>query len=361
MNPRQIFHTCLLITNAILFCLILSISIIGSVNTPKGEYKVWICSKILTIKKLLSNSRRIDYFDNLNTTSLKAEINYNKIRRLDFESICITEDNFVFDNDTYDEEFPPSSGGGYGGGGGGGGFGGGGGGGGGGGMGGGGGGFRRLRKYYESDDMTDYIYDKFSEENMCINFDTNEYQYMGFAKSEDFNKFIEYDFRSDIKKIFPNFGSYVIGYVCLPVLIGLIIFSITRICYQDTPQKDFEGDACCVNTVKALVILSFLLIFLGFYMYITIELKENKNECEYFQKIDAATFYIDFINDFCFRKNIEKRALLSYTILFPFSCIIFIVGWIYHIYYNLYLKKGYKAKVLGRKNETKEITIKMKI
>ena len=69
MNPRQIFHTCLLITNAILFCLILSISIIGSVNTPKGEYKVWICSKILTIKKLLSNSRRIDYFDNLNTTS----------------------------------------------------------------------------------------------------------------------------------------------------------------------------------------------------------------------------------------------------------------------------------------------------
>ena len=49
MNPRQIFHTCLLITNILLFGSIFSISIIGSVNTPKGKERVWICSKILTM------------------------------------------------------------------------------------------------------------------------------------------------------------------------------------------------------------------------------------------------------------------------------------------------------------------------
>ena len=124
MNPRHIFHTCLLITNLLLFCLILSISIIGTLYTPKGKERVWICSKILTMKKLLKDFP----FDNTNN--------------------CISENNFIFDQETYDEEYDRSlvgehhmgsgtgtRGGGYGGGGG-------------GGLGGGGGGFRRSRKIW---------------------------------------------------------------------------------------------------------------------------------------------------------------------------------------------------------------------
>ena len=43
MNPRQIFHTFILLSEIILFGSILALSIFGSKNTPKGKEKVWIC------------------------------------------------------------------------------------------------------------------------------------------------------------------------------------------------------------------------------------------------------------------------------------------------------------------------------
>ena len=56
MNPRQIFHTFILISELILFVSIFVLSIIGSNNTPKGKEKVWICSKILTMNEILENN-----------------------------------------------------------------------------------------------------------------------------------------------------------------------------------------------------------------------------------------------------------------------------------------------------------------
>ena len=56
MNPRQIFHTLILLSELILFVSILVLSIIGFKNTPKGKEKVWICSKILTMNEILENN-----------------------------------------------------------------------------------------------------------------------------------------------------------------------------------------------------------------------------------------------------------------------------------------------------------------
>ena len=228
------------------------------------------------------------------------------------------------------------------------------GGGGGGGMGGGGGGFRRLKEDYGDIAMAIYIKDNFDKDKFCIVYDDDLYKFNGFAKYEDMKEFIDYNFRDDIRRLFPNYASLVIGYISLPFLFALICFSITRIRYKDSPHKDFEGNSSCVCCVKAIVIISFLTFFLGFYTYITCKFSENKNRCKYLQKIKANIYISEFIDYYCGKKNIEKRAFLAETILFPISAIIFISGWIYHIYYNIYLKEAYKAKVLGIKPKKKE-------
>lgn len=165
------------------------------------------------------------------------------------------------------------------------------------------------------------------------------------------NEFINFDFRNQIKHIFPNYYAMFFGYFSLAFLIGLIIFSITRICYEDSPKKDFEGNFCCVCTCKIVIIILYLMPFLGFFIYIIYKYASNKNKRNYknLKTIKADIFIEDFIDYFCYKKDKEEKALLAELLFFIASGIFFILGWIYHIYYNLYLKKAYKAKVLGLK------------
>ena len=275
----------------------------------------------------------------------------------------ITKENFIFDNDTYDEEEKGGNGGGTGSGAGsagGGGVGGrGSGGGGGGGIGGGGGGFRILKDdvYYGDKEMTSYILDKFKEDN---NID-KEYEkiykklysrnYIGFENYVQMKEFTDFDFRGQIKSIFPNYSSIVIGYICLLPILVLIIFSITRMCYKDTPEKDFEGNTCCVWTCKILIIILYLTIFILFFIYILYKYSKLNNRYKSLKNIKGDYFIEEFIKYFCNKKDKENKALLAEIITFSISGLLFILGWIYHIYYNFYLKKAYKAKVLGTKED----------
>jgi NADH:ubiquinone oxidoreductase subunit 5 (subunit L)/multisubunit Na+/H+ antiporter MnhA subunit len=199
--------------------------------------------------------------------------------------------------------------------------------------------------------MAEYIKNKLNSDKFCIDYFEDDLYKNGFAKYEDMKEFIDYNFRADIRGLFPNYASLVIGYISLPFLFALIIFSITRITYKDSPHKDFEGNSFYVCCVKAIVIISFLTFFLGFYIYITYKFSQNKNRCKRFQKIKTNFYISEFIEYYCGQKIIEKRAFLAETILFPIPAIIFISGWIYHIYYNIYLKEAYKAKVLGIKQK----------
>ena len=90
----------------------------------------------------------------------------------------------------------------------------------------------------------------------------------------------------------------------------MIIFSICRICYKDSPEKDFEGDFCCVCFCKFIIIFIYLAIFLGFFLYILLEYT-NKNHKSYekFKKIEADKFIEDFIYYFCPKKDIELKTL----------------------------------------------------
>ena len=197
-----------------------------------------------------------------------------------------------------------------------------------------------LDKLDESNNI-DFAYDKIYDELYIRN-------YIGFDTYEQMIEFIDLNFRSQIKEIFPNYASIYIGYHCLVFILGLIIFSITRICYKDTPEKDFEGDPCCVLAVKILLIISYSIIVLGFFIYIIYKFLQNiNNKCDRLKEIKADYFIEDFINYYCKMKGTERKLLISEIILFSISGLLFILGWIYHIYYNLFLKKAYKAKVLG--------------
>ena len=58
--------------------------------------------------------------------------------------------------------------------------------------------------------MTDYIYDKFNKDKFCIDYDDYLYKFQGFSNNKDLNEFINYDFRDDIRGLFPNYASLVI-------------------------------------------------------------------------------------------------------------------------------------------------------
>ena len=77
------------------------------------------------------------------------------------------------------------------------------------------------------------------------------------------------------KEIISNYASLVLGYLSLPFLIALIHFSIKRINYKDAPHKNFEGDPYRVCCAKTIVMMSFLMLFLGFYSYITYNFSKN--------------------------------------------------------------------------------------
>ena len=53
MKPRQKVHSILLVSESILFISLLILSIIGCSKNPKKNEKIWICSKILTLKQIL--------------------------------------------------------------------------------------------------------------------------------------------------------------------------------------------------------------------------------------------------------------------------------------------------------------------
>ena len=101
--------------------------------------------------------------------------------------------------------------------------------------------------------MTSYILNKFSEYNNIDKEYGNIYDklyirnFIGFNNVIEMNKFIHFDFRSQIKRIFPNNIFFIIfGLFSLAVIIALMFFSFIRIRYIDTPKKNFEGNPCCV-------------------------------------------------------------------------------------------------------------------
>ena len=249
----------------------------------------------------------------------------------------INEDNFIFDQDTYDSYLKTKStgdGDGYYGGYGGGGYDGGGYGGG-GDIGSGGGGFRNLDEdeVYGDSEIDEYIRGKFNED---INIDKsfkkisdNLYvgNYIGFKDYTNMNNFNNMDLYESYFTVFPNLTADVFCYFSLIAMIGLSIFSFCRFCHKDKPNEGF--DYCCVCTVKIIIISIYLTFFIGYFSYSIYEyynIYKNRNP-ENLINI-RADYFIENLLDEIYNRHLHKNFILSIIILLSSSMLIYITSWI---------------------------------
>ena len=422
MAPRQYVHGLLILSYAIVFCCCLIMII--KYNRTGWFHKIWIGSKILTVKNEIKNNNfnlypllnfntdgtNIEYHQNyeslLKHSKKKCEENYQKCgvldtygnimcipinedcpindikvdlssnideyrskgyeyvklndlsedyflyytnKKTDNEIIVkiifsenipkfINEDNFIFDQDTYDSYLKTKStgdGDGYYGGYGGGGYDGGGYGGGGGDIGSGGGGFRNLDEdeVYGDSEIDEYIRGKFNED---INIDKsfkkisdNLYvgNYIGFKDYTNMNNFNNMDLYESYFTVFPNLTADVFCYFSLIAMIGLSIFSFCRFCHKDKPNEGF--DYCCVCAVKIIIISIYLTFFIGYFSYSIYEyynIYKNRNP-ENLINI-RADYFIENLLDEIYNRHLHKNFILSIIILLSSSMLIYITSWI---------------------------------
>ena len=313
--------------------------ILVDLETNKDDYKL--------------QGYQIAYFDNLTEgyviyyTNTKTDNPIiSKIKFSDEIPKIINKDNFIFDEDLYESSISSSGGSDgyyYGGGYDGGGFGGGGGGGG-GGVGSGGGGFRNLDEEYGDSDMTEYIYQKFNEE---INIDksykkvyNNLYvgNYIGYADINNMNNYNDMDLYESYLTVFPNLTADVFCYFSIIVNIALIIYSIIRFCHKDTPNEGF--DSCTVLFAKLCIIIPYLIIFIGYFIYIIYEYFNiyKKRDPEELIKVKADIFIENFLSEI-YDRHLKEVFILVIIILFSCSMLIFLVAWILsYIFTKRYLK-----------------------
>ena len=269
----------------------------------------------------------------------------------------INEDNFIFDQDTYESYLKTINSGdeGYGGYGGydGGGYGGdGGGGGGGGGIGSGGGGFRNLDDdIFGDDEVDEYLRGKFNEE---INIDKsfkkisdNLYvgNYIGFKDYTNMNNFNNMDLYESYFTVFPNLTADVFCYFSLIGMICLSIFSICRFCHEDRPNEDFNY--CCVCTVKIVIIIIYLIFFTGYFSYCLYEyfnIYKNRNPEDLINI--KADYFLENLLDEIYHRHLNKDYIFYIIILLSCSMFINMIAWIlstiFTIRYMNLLKNAHK-------------------
>ena len=202
-----------------------------------------------------------------------------------------------------------------------------------GGIGDGDGGFRNLDEEYGDNKVDRYIRDKFNEN---INIDKsfkkiydNLYvgNYIGFKNYTSMNNFNNIDLYKSYFTIFPNLTSNIFCYICLVALFFLSIFSLCRFCHKDTPNEG--SNYCCVCCVKIFIIIIYLTIFIGFFLYFIFEYINiyKKRNPENLINIRAHDFLENLLDEI-YNRNLHKNFILSFIILFPFSFLIYIIGWI---------------------------------
>ena len=273
-------------------------------------------------------------------------INDNIIAKIivsDKQPRYITEENFIFDNESYRKIFPiyTSSSGDYdydsgydsydsydGGGDSGGGD-----------IGGGDGDWRILdEEIYGNSKITEYIKKKMEEENNIDNhyerITNNLYirNYIGFETYEQMYEFTNFDFTNFYIVIFPNTAAIVFGYLGIIPFAVIIIFSITRFRYKDRPNQ--TTDSCCKNCTKAMVIIFYMSFFFGFFLYFLfryLDLIKNEKKFSLIQEIKSEIFIEDFIEVLSSKNNFEKTLVIVELILVSLSTLIFIIAWVVNI------------------------------
>ena len=204
----------------------------------------------------------------------------------------------------------------------------------------GGGGFRNLDDLIYGDSLVDsYIRNKFNEE---INIDKsfkkiydNFYigSYIGFKDNTDLNNFNEMDLHESYFTAFPNYTADVFCYFSLIAMICLSIFSFCRFFYEDDSYR--SSNNCCVCTVKIIIIIIYASFFIGYYSYCLYEyfnIYKNRNP-EDLKKI-RADYFLENLLDEIYNRHLNVNYIISIIILFSCCLVIYIISWILSIFFT---------------------------
>ncbi len=206
----------------------------------------------------------------------------------------------------------------------------------------GGGRFRNLDDLIYGDSLVNsysYIRNKFNEE---INIDKsfkkiydNFYigSYIGFKDNTDLNNFNEMDLHESYFTAFPNYTADVFCYFSLIAMICLSIFSFCRFFYEDDSYR--SSNNCCVCTMKIIVIIIYASFFIGYYSYCLYEyfnIYKNRNP-EDLKKI-RADYFLENLLDEIYKRHLNVNYIISIIILFSCCLVIYIISWILSIFFT---------------------------
>ena len=127
--------------------------------------------------------------------------------------------------------------------------------------------------------------------------------------------------------VFPNLTADVFCYFSIIAMIILIIYSIIRFCHEDTPNEGF--DPCAVLCAKSMIIIPYLIIFIGYFIYIIYEyIKIYKNrKPKNLKKVKADMFLQNSLEEI-YNRNLNEDFIIAFIVLFVCSMIIFLLAWI---------------------------------
>ena len=158
------------------------------------------------------------------------------------------------------------------------------------------------------------------------------------------------DFRKIYIKKYPNEIAYIFGYFSFSSLFLVIYFSFSRIMYKDNPKQ--KTNYCLVYFTKSMVIIIYLSYFFGYYLYFIfcyLEINRNGKYFSLIKKMKTEKVIKDLIDIFYSNYRAKRNFILVEIILLSVSFILFISGWILHIYLSILIKKN-KIKFIINEN-----------
>ena len=200
----------------------------------------------------------------------------------------------------------------------------------------------KMKSYFEQEKNLDKSYKNIFQ-NLYVG------NYIGFNDYSNMNKYMDIDLYYLYFHHFPNDTAYIFCIICLMLIIAIIFIVVLKLsCRIDNPFE--QKDDCCDKVQKLVVIISYLATFIGFFVYFVYIYDKlyNKSKLGYITKIKADEFINDLLSEIK-----ERHQSVSYhltvIILFSISLPLFLFSYILRI---IIIYRNAKPSIIELKTET---------
>ena len=200
----------------------------------------------------------------------------------------------------------------------------------------------KMKSYFEQEKNLDKSYKNIFQ-NLYVG------NYIGFNDYSNMNKYMDIDLYYLYFHSFPNDTAYVFCIVCMIPIFITIIIALVLSCGKDNP---FENNYinCCDIVHILIIIIIYSAIFIGYFVYFIhiYDKLYNKSNLGYITKIKADEFIDDLLSEIKERhQNVSYH--LTVIILFSISLPLFLFSWILRI---IIIYRNLKPPTIELKTET---------